>query len=100
VSGPHIFVDETKHTDYIMVACIVRSSDLRAARAAVGQLLHARSQRRLHMKSESDARRKQIADALDWLRPEMREARAPRSSGRVSGSLPEAQRIRPFQHMP
>ncbi len=59
----HIFVDETKRRDYVMVAASVLSDDLAAARAVVKELLKP-GQHRLHMKDESDGRKETIAKAL------------------------------------
>lgn len=59
----HIFVDETKQRDYLMVAGVVLPHDLQPLRRAVRELLLP-GQRRLHMKDESDPRRRAIISAL------------------------------------
>lgn len=59
----HLFVDESKRRDYLLVAAVVTPTDLAAARRALRALIMP-GQRRLHMKKESDARRSAIIDAI------------------------------------
>ena len=59
----HIFVDETKRREYVLVAASVLGDDLAAARAVVKKLLKP-GQRHLHMKNEADGRKETIAKAL------------------------------------
>lgn len=59
----HIFVDETKRRDYVMVAVCVPGDDLGETRAVVRRLLQP-GQHHLHMKDESNGRKKSIARAL------------------------------------
>jgi hypothetical protein len=59
----HVYVDETKHGDYIMVAASVAPRHLGASRQAVRGLMLPK-QRRLHMKDEKESRRKEILDVL------------------------------------
>jgi hypothetical protein len=54
-----VFVDESKSKGYFLVASVVVSGYLAAARSTVRSLL-ALGQRRLHMKSEGDRRRREI----------------------------------------
>lgn len=49
VTARHIYVDETKHRDYVMVAAVVLGEDLTTARAVVQDLLKP-GQHHLHMK--------------------------------------------------
>jgi hypothetical protein len=63
VTARHIYVDETKHRDYLMVAAVVLGEDLTSARAVVQELLKP-GQRHLHMKDEADGRKETIAKAL------------------------------------
>jgi hypothetical protein len=63
VSTLHVFVDETKARDYIMVAAVVLAGDLRAIRRELNDLLLP-GQRRLHMKAERDARKRALADTI------------------------------------
>ena len=56
----HIFVDETKHRDYLLVAGVIIPGDLDPIRKAVRGLVLP-GQRRLHMNAENDSRRKAIA---------------------------------------
>jgi hypothetical protein len=56
----HIFVDETKHRDYLLAAGVVISSHLDQVRKNLRELVLP-GQRRLHMNAESDSRRKLIA---------------------------------------
>jgi len=63
VTARHIYVDETKHRDYLMVAAIVLGENLTSARAVVQELLKP-GQRHLHMKDEADGRKETIAKAL------------------------------------
>lgn len=59
----HIFVDETKDRAYLLVASVHVDSDLNDLRAVVRGLVM-KGQRRLHMKKESESRKRAIADAL------------------------------------
>ncbi|AYE99674.1 hypothetical protein C0J29_32465 (plasmid) [Mycobacterium paragordonae] len=63
MTARHIYVDETKHRDYLMVAAVVLGEDLTSARAVVQELLKP-GQRHLHMKDEADGRKETIAKAL------------------------------------
>ena len=56
----HIFVDETKHRDYLLVAGVIIPGDLDPIRKAVRGLVLP-GQRRLHMNAENNSRRKAIA---------------------------------------
>ena len=60
----HVFVDESKAGDYLLVAAVVLPADTKRARALV-RGLHLPRQSRVHMKTESDARRRQILDTLE-----------------------------------
>jgi len=62
VSG-HIFVDETKHRDYLLVAGVVLPADLDTMRKMIRNLILP-GQRRLHMKDESASRKRVIAAAI------------------------------------
>jgi len=62
VSG-HVFVDESKQRDYLLIAAVVLPGDLAGARRELRTLVMP-GQRRLHMKKESDARRSAIVDAI------------------------------------
>jgi hypothetical protein len=62
----HVFVDETKEHGYLVTAAAVLTGDLAAARRVIRGLIMPR-QRRIHFTKESDARRKQILDALGEL---------------------------------
>jgi hypothetical protein len=63
VSTLHVFVDETKARDYIMVAAVVVPGDLRAIRRELNDLMLP-GQRRLHMRAERDARKRALADTI------------------------------------
>lgn len=63
MTARHIYVDETKHRDYLMVAAVVLGEDLTSARTVVQELLKP-GQRHLHMKDEADGRKETIAKAL------------------------------------
>ncbi|MFV8239067.1 Uncharacterised protein [Mycobacteroides abscessus subsp. massiliense] len=63
MSSTHIFVDESKHRNYLLVAATVVPGDLEPLRKLVRAMVLPR-QRRLHMAKESDSRRKVIADAI------------------------------------
>ena len=63
MTARHIYVDETKHRDYVMVAAVVLGEDLTTARAVVQDLLKP-GQHHLHMKDEADGRKETIAKAL------------------------------------
>lgn len=59
----HIYVDETKRRDYLLVASVHATTDLASLRAVVRGLLLPR-QRYLHMKDEKDGRKRTIAEAF------------------------------------
>jgi len=59
----HVFVDETKRRGYLLVASAVVPSDLDATRRMLRGLVLP-GQRRLHMKDESDPRKRSIATAI------------------------------------
>lgn len=59
----HIFVDETKHGGYLLVATVHVSADLDDLRRLMRGLV-LKGQRRVHMKKESDPRKRAIAAAL------------------------------------
>jgi hypothetical protein len=61
--GGHLFVDESKARDYLMVAAVIVSADLVATRTFARSLIY-RGRPRLHMKKDSDARKGQIAAAI------------------------------------
>lgn len=59
----HVFVDETKHRDYLLVASVVVPGELETLRRMLrGWVLP--GQRRLHMKNESATRKRSIATAI------------------------------------
>jgi hypothetical protein len=58
-----IFVDETKAKGYVIAAATLLTGDLAAPRKRVQALILPR-QRSLHMKDESDSRRRQIVDTI------------------------------------
>jgi hypothetical protein len=59
----HIFVDETKRRGYLLVASVVVPAELDSVRKVLRGLVLP-GQRRLHMKDESDQRRRSIATAI------------------------------------
>jgi len=59
----HVFVDESKEHDYLLVASIHASGELDDLRKLMRGLV-LRGQRRVHMKKESDPRRRAIAAAI------------------------------------
>lgn len=59
----HLFIDETKRHGYLLVAAAVVPGDVAALRKLVRGLVLP-GQRRLHMKAESDRRRRSIATAV------------------------------------
>lgn len=63
VSTLHVFVDETKARDYIMVAAVVVPGDLGTIRRKLNDHMLP-GQRRLHMKAERDARKRALADTI------------------------------------
>lgn len=58
-----MFVDESKSGDYLLIATAVEPARLATVRKAIRALVLP-GQRRLHMKSESDPRRRRILSAL------------------------------------
>ncbi|SHQ67462.1 Uncharacterised protein [Mycobacteroides abscessus subsp. abscessus] len=63
MSSRHIYVDETKQRDYLLVASVHIGDDIEALRGVIRQLLLP-GQRYLHMKDENDGRKRTIAAAL------------------------------------
>lgn len=59
----HMFVDETKHRGYVMVAAVTTPTDLVQLRQTMRGLLLP-GQRRIHMKTEGERRKKLIADTI------------------------------------
>lgn len=59
----HVFVDETKRRDYLLVASVIVPAKLEVLRKVVRELVLP-GQRRLHMKNESDPRKRAIAAAI------------------------------------
>ncbi len=59
----HVFVDETKRRGYLLVASAVVPGELDATRRMLRGLVLP-GQRRLHMKDESDSRKRSIATAI------------------------------------
>jgi hypothetical protein len=68
MKGDHVFVDETKARDYLLVAAAIRPADLSVARKLIRDLT-LRGQPRLHMKKESDSRKRQILNGIVALHP-------------------------------
>ena len=63
MTARHIYVDETKQRDYLLVASVHVATDLTALRRLVRELLMP-NQRCLHMKDENLGRKKKIATAF------------------------------------
>jgi len=59
----HVFVDESKERDYLLIASVHVSGELDDLRKLMRGLV-LRGQRRVHMKKESDPRRRAIAAAI------------------------------------
>jgi hypothetical protein len=75
------FIDESKARDYLLVAAVVDSDDLGRYRQAI-RALCLPGQPRVHMKKESDSRRRQILSTLARLGPVVTVYRAT-GSGRT-----------------
>ncbi len=72
-SGPsrgHVFVDESKKSDYLLVAAVFLPGDVEVARKAI-RALHMPGQRRLHMVKESPARQGTILSTIAGLGAEV-----------------------------
>jgi len=63
LTGPHVFVDETKSRDYIMAAAAMLPGDVTGARKRLTGLLLP-GQERIHFTHERDSRRRQIIGAV------------------------------------
>ena len=63
MSARHLFVDETKRRDYLMVASAHIVTDVAPLRRSLRELLLP-NQRYLHMKDERDSRKRQIVRAI------------------------------------
>jgi len=63
VSGEYVFIDETKRRDYLLAAGAVHPEHLDPVRRVLRGLVLP-GQRRLHMKDESDPRKRSIATAI------------------------------------
>jgi len=77
----HVFVDETKQRDYLLVAGVVAVADLEAVRRSVRSLVLP-GQRRLHMAKEGARRRRLIASAISGLDVQATIYDGGRASGR------------------
>jgi hypothetical protein len=64
--APHAYVDESKRGPYLMCVCVVDPPDRDLVRKTLTGLLVG-GQRRLHMKTESDQRKRLILSALSEL---------------------------------
>lgn len=63
MAGEHLFIDESSRRNYYFSVAIVGPTDLASARQSMRGLL-LRGQRSLHMKDESDPRRRSILSAI------------------------------------
>lgn len=63
MTARHIYVEETKQRDYLLVASVHVTTELAALRQLIRGLLLP-GQRYLHMKDEKDGRKRTIAQAL------------------------------------
>lgn len=63
MSARHLFIDETKRRDYLMVASAHIATDVAPLRSALRELLLP-NQRWLHMKNERDSRKRQIVRVI------------------------------------
>src|SRR5699024_4520218 len=67
-ASAHVFVDETKRQNLLLTAAALPPHQVANARRVLRSLILPR-QRRLHLVKESNARRKQILDAIIELNP-------------------------------
>lgn len=63
MTARHIFIDETKDRDYLLVASVHVATDVISLRRTMRSLV-LKGQNRIHMAKESDSRRRAIADAI------------------------------------
>ncbi|MEP9390921.1 hypothetical protein ABLE92_11480 [Gordonia sp. VNQ95] len=63
MSARRIFVDETKQKGFVLVAGIMVDADFADTRGALRSLTKP-GQHRIHMRSERDSRKREIADAI------------------------------------
>ncbi|WP_271035511.1 hypothetical protein [Mycolicibacterium monacense] len=84
----HIYVDETKQRDYLLVASVHVSTDLAALRQMVRSLLLP-GQRYLHMKDEKDGRKRTI----ERTRKTAANARSPRPSSMPACKPPSTAQV-------
>jgi hypothetical protein len=73
----HVFVDESKKRDYLLVAAALPETALPGARRALRALLRP-GQRRLHMVKESGSRQRQVLGVIRELAPRVTVYRAVR----------------------
>ncbi len=59
----HVFVDETKRRDYLLVSVVIATEQLDPTRRTLRDLVMP-GQRRLHMKDESNSRKGMLADMI------------------------------------
>jgi hypothetical protein len=78
--GGQVFVDESKNKDYLLIAVGILPSKFAPARKAI-QSLVLPGQSRIHMKTESDSRRKLILSRLAELSFDVTIYRAPNGTG-------------------
>lgn len=75
----HIFVDESKNKDYLLVAALTHHGNLADSRKQIKTLL-LQGQERLHMKNERDSRRREILALISKLNIHITIYRAPTSA--------------------
>lgn len=63
MSGPHVFLDESKEHGYVVVATLVLLNDLRWTRKRINELKMP-GQRRVHFTTERDSRRREILEVI------------------------------------
>lgn len=80
MSGPAIFVDESKAKDYLLIAAAIIPRDLAQCRRVI-QELRLPGQPRLHMKQENDSRKRLMLSTFAKLEARVTIYRAPRSLG-------------------
>ncbi|WP_426594694.1 hypothetical protein ACPPVS_03965 [Cellulomonas sp. McL0617] len=75
--GGHVFVDESKAKDFLLVAAVMLPNGVDAARRSM-RTLQLQGQSELHMVRESDGRRRTILATITLLEPQVTIYRAPR----------------------
>ncbi|WP_421083702.1 hypothetical protein [Rothia nasimurium] len=95
MQATHVFIDESKNKDYLLITTLMVHGDLSIARKKLRSLLLP-GQERFHMKNERDSRRKELLSLIKTLNINVVIYRATTSSPRRSQVEARADVLRAF----